>query len=84
MREVVFFTKPGCHLCDEAKAALGSARDDGSLPAFTVREVDIAADDELMGRYGIDIPVGEVGGVEAFRHRVDDAALARLGRMLAP
>ena len=47
-------TKPGCHLCDEMKAALERAARglDVELEA-----VNIEADEALLSEYGTDIPV---------------------------
>ncbi|MEX0789222.1 MAG: glutaredoxin family protein [Actinomycetota bacterium] len=59
MSEVVLYGKPGCCLCDDAKAAL-----DGAGIGF--REVDITSDPGLMAEFGVIIPVVEVDGVAAF------------------
>lgn len=66
---VTIFTRPGCHLCDEAKAAIAASGIDVSL-----QEVNIDDDPALRRRYTNDIPVIEVDGVEAFRHRVSAGA----------
>ncbi|HUE80952.1 MAG TPA: glutaredoxin family protein [Pyrinomonadaceae bacterium] len=65
--QVVLFTRPGCHLCDEAKAAILSAR---CTDKYTLEEINIETDPELLERYGQDIPVIMINGVEAFKHRV--------------
>jgi glutaredoxin len=57
---VVLYTRPGCHLCDEARDAILSLRD--SIGGFELREVDIDADDELHRRFLERIPVVEVDG----------------------
>ncbi|MGH9882918.1 MAG: glutaredoxin family protein [Pyrinomonadaceae bacterium] len=67
---VVIYTRPGCHLCEEAKAAMQSA-DCGA--EYTLNEVNIETDAGLLERYKNDIPVIEVNGVEAFRHRITAA-----------
>ncbi|CAN5883852.1 glutaredoxin family protein [soil metagenome] len=59
MREVVLYSKPGCCLCDDARAALDGA-------GIDFREVDITSDPGLMAEVGIVIPVVEVDGVAAF------------------
>jgi glutaredoxin len=68
MQEVIIYSRPGCHLCDEAKAAI---QDAGCSDMFTLREVNIESDKELLRKYQYDIPVVMIDGVEAFRHRVD-------------
>jgi glutaredoxin len=67
MTKVVIYSKPECHLCDEAKAAIQAAGCEGE---YTLEEVNIESDPELRRRYRYDIPVITLDGVEAFRHRV--------------
>lgn len=67
MTKVVIYSKPDCHLCDEAKVVIQSA---GCSTRFTLEEVNIESDPELKRRYRYDIPVITIDGVEAFRHRV--------------
>jgi glutaredoxin len=78
MREVVLYTKAGCCLCDDAKEALRVAR---AQVEFTVREVDIESDRGLYEAHRYDIPVIEIDGRRAFKHRVTAQMLvARLSR----
>ena len=65
---VIIYSRPGCHLCDEAKAAIMAA---GCNDQFTLEEVNIECDDELLRKYKYDIPVITIDGVETFIHRVD-------------
>ncbi|HEX8187379.1 MAG TPA: glutaredoxin family protein [Pyrinomonadaceae bacterium] len=64
---VVFYTRPGCHLCEEARAEIARSRCDG---LYTYEEVDILSDGELTRRYGWDIPVILIDGTHAFKHRL--------------
>ena len=66
--QVVIYSRPGCHLCDEAKAAILSA---GCSDQFTLEEINIESDEELLRKYKYDIPVIAIDGVERFIHRVD-------------
>jgi glutaredoxin len=67
-REVTLYTRPGCHLCEEAKAAVAPLlREFGAV----LREVNIENDAVLEGRYGWDIPVIFIGARKAAKHRVD-------------
>lgn len=66
--QVIVYSKPGCHLCDEAKEAIRSA---GCDERFTLTEINIESDPELMSRYRYDIPVIAINGVDTFMHRVD-------------
>jgi glutaredoxin len=64
---VIIYSRPGCHLCDEAKAAIMSA---GCSDLFTLEEVNIESDEELLRKYKYDIPVIAIDGVKTFIHRV--------------
>ncbi len=78
MHSVILYTKAGCCLCEDAKAALARARDEVE---FTIREVDIEADPALYAAHRYDIPVIEIDGRRAFKHRVTARQLVeRLSR----
>lgn len=67
---VILYTKPGCHLCDEAKAEMARA---GLHHLYTFEEVNILTDPDLFRRYGADIPVVVIDGTHAFKHRLTSA-----------
>jgi glutaredoxin len=71
--EVVLFSRPGCHLCDEARAVLEAQR---TRSPFDLREVDVETDDALELAYGIRIPVVLIDGEERFEIAVDPEAFA--------
>ena len=64
---VVIYSRPGCHLCEEAKKVIEAS---GYRGEYTLEEINIESDAELLRRYRFDIPVITINGVEAFRHRV--------------
>lgn len=67
-REVTLYTRPGCHLCEEAMTAITPLlREFGAV----LREVNIENDAVLEERYGWDIPVIFIGARKAAKHRVD-------------
>ena len=72
--EVIIYSKPGCHLCDEATKAILSA---GNTELYTLKHVNIEDDPELLARYKNDIPVITFDGVERFRHRLTADEFAR-------
>ena len=74
MTRVVLYARPGCHLCDDARAMLERAR---AATPFELHERDIEADDALLWRYLERIPVIEVDGEEAFELLVDEIELGR-------
>jgi glutaredoxin len=72
MPVVTLYGKPGCHLCEDARAALARVRADRP---FELEEVDITLDPVLDRRYGERIPVLALEGEELFDYVVDEAAL---------
>jgi hypothetical protein len=76
---VVLYTRPDCHLCDDARDVLMAVREGID---FELVERDITLDDDLHRRYLERIPVVEIDGAEAFELFVDAAELRqRLGRV---
>ena len=71
---VTVYSRPGCHLCEEAKAAISSA---GCSGEFTLEEINIDDDPVLLDRYQYDIPIVLINGVKVFKHRVDPADFKR-------
>ncbi len=74
MRTVTLYTRPGCHLCDDARAALERLRAEAP---FALQEIDIETDDALHARYLERIPVVALDGEELFDYFVDEEALRR-------
>ena len=68
--EVILYTKPGCHLCEEARAQIRAA---DCAELYEMEEVNIETDPALMELYGLKIPVITIDGTEAFRYRVSPA-----------
>ncbi|MCA1594651.1 MAG: glutaredoxin family protein [Acidobacteria bacterium] len=64
---VIIYTKPGCHLCEEARREIAKAAC-GDL--FTLEEVNIETDPALVRRYGWEIPVVTINGIMAFKNHV--------------
>src|SRR5258708_30285862 len=73
-RDVTLYTRPGCHLCDEAKAAIAPLLQEFGV---ALREVNIDADPVLKERYGWDVPVIFIGQRKAAKHRVDPEQFRR-------
>ena len=81
MTQVTLYGKPGCHLCDEARAVLQSVRLERE---FELAEVDVSLDPALNREYGERIPVVAVDGEELFEYFVDPESLeTALGRVEA-
>jgi glutaredoxin len=74
---ITLYTRPGCHLCDDARAVVQAVCAD---LGESFEEVDITADDELEDRFGEDVPVTFVDGRQHDFWRVDPTRLrAALG-----
>lgn len=56
---VHFYTRPGCHLCEEARLMLKLVQEDVS---FDIKEINIEQNDELHEKYMLMIPVVELDG----------------------
>jgi glutaredoxin len=73
MKTVTFYTRAGCHLCDDARVKLLAVRE---RTPFTLEEIDIEQDDALHRAYLERIPVIHVDGEHLSDYFVDEAALA--------
>lgn len=72
---LTLLSKPGCHLCDDARDAVAGVIAETGVEA-SVEEVDILADEELNARYWDEIPVLLIEGKVHTIWRVDPARLA--------
>jgi glutaredoxin len=62
MADVVVYSRPGCHLCEEALEQIVALHDEGYR--FSLHEVDIESNELLLRRHLERIPVVEVDGIE--------------------
>jgi glutaredoxin len=74
MTDVILYGRAGCHLCEDALAVVQRLR---SRRVFSLREVDIEQDEDLLRRYLERIPVLAVDGEELFELFVDEGELDR-------
>lgn len=65
---VLLYGKPGCHLCDEARAVVERVC---AEVGTGYEEVDITGDPDLVRRFGEQIPVTFVDGAQHDFWRVD-------------
>jgi glutaredoxin len=71
------YGRPGCHLCDDARAQLLVLQ---AEYGFALNDIDIEGDDDLHKRYLERIPVVVLDGEHLFDFFVDEAVLrTRLG-----
>ncbi len=79
MRTVTLYSKPDCHLCEDALKALREVREE--LP-FELQVRDITAEEALHRAYFERIPVVTLDGEELFEFFVDADALRERLRAL--
>lgn len=77
---VEIYSKPDCHLCEEAKAALVKMQ---RRYGFQLREVNIADDPALLAEYGTRIPLIWVDGHLVCKYFVDEAAIIKRLKLAA-
>jgi glutaredoxin len=71
---VTLISKPGCHLCDEARTVIEKVTTEVGA---TVEERDIMQDEELYREYWEQIPVVLVDGAQHDFWRVDEKRLRK-------
>jgi glutaredoxin len=72
MVTITLYSKPDCHLCADALAALVALQ---AELEFDLEEHDITLDDGLYRSYFERIPVVAIEGEELFDYFVDEAVL---------
>lgn len=73
--DLLLLTRPGCHLCAAARTVLERIRTD---LAIGWREQSIEGDEELTSRFGEEIPVLLIDGVQRDFWQLDEARIRRL------
>ena len=81
MTRLTLYGKPGCHLCEEARAVVDQVR---QTHAFELEEVDITRDPSLEALYRERIPVISIDGREALELVIEATELERCLASMAP
>jgi hypothetical protein len=71
---ITLLSRPGCHLCDEARAVISRVAADLGI-AWTERDITVSDDD--LKDFGEMIPVTLIDGVQHDFWRVDEHRLRR-------
>ncbi|HVJ49650.1 glutaredoxin family protein [Desulfitobacterium sp.] len=66
---VVIYSKPGCCLCDKAKAILLKVQE--KIP-FTLQVIDISQNQALFEKYQYVIPVVAINGQDLFVSKISE------------
>lgn len=77
---VTLYTRPGCHLCEDARSLLESFQ---SRYVLSIDEVDITSDSDLVGRYELRIPVLAFADGPELGAPIEERALRRTLASLA-
>ena len=73
-RDVVVYSRKGCHLCEIVKESLSKLQRRGG---FQWREVDVESDENLRRRFTDEVPVVFIDGRKAFKYRMDEQEFLR-------
>ncbi len=72
--KIEIYSRPGCHLCEEARTVLLAA---ASRYNFELEERNVEDSPELEAAYGREVPVVFIDGRKAFKHRIPSRELER-------
>ncbi len=75
MAIVTVYSKPGCHLCEDALRVLERIQQSA---AFELQEINIQHDPALLAEYGEQIPVVLLNGEFLSEYTVDEDRLRQL------
>ena len=73
-RNVVVYSRKGCHLCEVVKESLAKLSRRGS---FIWTEIDVDSDAELRRQYNDQVPVVFIDGRKAFKYHMDEQEFLR-------
>lgn len=76
--QLTLFTKPGCHLCEEAKSVVDSVIQGFASThdaEVSLTEVNILEDTQLIEKYAEEIPVLQIDGKTHAYWRIDKERL---------
>ena len=74
LRDVIVYSRKGCHLCEVVKESLSKLSRRGS---FTWREINVDTDAELRRQFNDEVPVVFIDGRKAFKYRMDEQEFLR-------
>ena len=74
MREVVLYSRKGCHLCEIVKESLSKLERRGG---FSWRDVDVDANEDLRREFTDEVPVVFIDGRKAFKYHMDEREFLR-------
>jgi glutaredoxin len=77
---LTLLTKPGCHLCEEAKKAIELvmfelSKENSDVAQIELTELNILEDEALKNQYSEEIPVLQINGATHAYWRIDSERL---------
>jgi glutaredoxin len=73
-RQVIVYSRKGCHLCEVVKESLTKLARRGG---FKWQEVDVDSDTELRRQFNDEVPVVFIDGRKACKYRMDEREFLR-------
>ena len=73
-RQVVIYSRKGCHLCEIVKETLTKLHRRGG---FTWQDIDVDSDEQLRRQFTDEVPVVFIDGRKAFKYRMDESDFLR-------
>jgi glutaredoxin len=74
LRQVVVYSRKGCHLCEIVKETLTKLHRRGG---FTWQDVDVDGDEQLRRQFTDEVPVVFIDGHKAFKYHMDESDFLR-------
>jgi glutaredoxin len=74
LRQVVLYSRKGCHLCEIVKETLAKLHRRGG---FTWQDVDVDSDEQLRRQFTDEVPVVFIDGHKAFKYHMDESDFLR-------
>ncbi|MBS1853453.1 MAG: glutaredoxin family protein [Acidobacteria bacterium] len=74
LREVVVYSRKGCHLCEIVKETITKLHRRGG---FTWREIDVDSNSDLRREFSDEVPVVFIDGRKAFKYRMTEQDFLR-------
>jgi len=74
LRQVVLYSRKGCHLCEIVKETLTKLHRRGG---FTWQDIDVDSDEQLRRQFTDEVPVVFIDGRKAFKYRMDESDFLR-------
>lgn len=74
LRNVIVYSRKGCHLCEVVKESLSKLSRRGG---FLWKEIDVDMDADLRRQFNDEVPVVFIDGRKAFKYHMDEKEFLR-------